>query len=226
MKATRRRASPTLVGVQSRGVDHLLRGDVFALGPDARCCLSSLALRSGVPGRITITPAASAARSSALTSASASTIPWPARESAATACDRWLACRDDGRGRRARALRRRWRARRAKRLEVGTFGASRRDDELAAARVGHTVLLRRIVEQAAPCDAQRRLQRARRIVEAGVDDAAVVGAGVEARARVPFEHADRAAALRRSARAAARPDHARADDDHIDLLHAAARKWL
>ena len=45
-----------------------------------------------------------------------------------------------------------------------------------------------------PSTHSARLQRAGRIVDAGVDDAAVVRARVEARPRMPFEHARRAAA--------------------------------
>ena len=57
-----------------------------------------------------------------------------------------------------------------------------RDDQLAAARVRHVVLGAELVQQTAPFDAQPRLERAGGIVDARVDDAAVVRAGVEARA--------------------------------------------
>ena len=62
--------------------------------------------------------------------------------------------------------------------------ASRRgDDDLAAALVRHAVLLAEAVHELAALDAVPRLQRARLVVEAGVDDAAVVAGLVRRRAR-------------------------------------------
>jgi hypothetical protein len=67
------------------------------------------------------------------------------------------------------------------------------DDELAASRVRDVVCGAEGVEQVAPLDAEPRLQRAGWIVEAGVDDAAVVRAGGPADFAVAFEQADRRA---------------------------------
>src|SRR6185369_8363100 len=74
------------------------------------------------------------------------------------------------------------------------------DDQLAAFAMRHAVLRAELVEAPAAVHAQARLERAGRVVHAGVDDAAVVRAGVLAWPRVPLEQHDRAAALRDRAR--------------------------
>ena len=71
------------------------------------------------------------------------------------------------------------------------------------------------VQPLAPLDAQPRLQRVGRIVEAGVDHAAVVRGRRLARPRVPLEDADRAPAPRDRQRRG-QPDDAGADDDDHD----------
>ena len=91
-----------------------------------------------------------------------------------------------------------------------------RDDQLAAARVRHAVRGAELVEQPPAFDAEPRLQRAGRIVDAGVDHAAVVRAGVQARARVPLEDADRLAARRERPRGG-QAGHAGADDRDVNL---------
>src|SRR5687767_12057897 len=59
-----------------------------------------------------------------------------------------------------------------------------RDDELPASRVGHIVCTAEFVQQALTLDAQSRFQRSGWIVDASVQNAAVVGAGFTARAWV------------------------------------------
>ena len=56
--------------------------------------------------------------------------------------------------------------------------------------MGHAVPLAELVHQSLAFDAEPRLQRAGRIVDAGVDHAAVMRARVEPGPGVPFEHAD------------------------------------
>ena len=64
---------------------------------------------------------------------------------------------------------RRWSSSRA-----GNSVSSDRDDDLAAAVVGNAVLLAEAVHGLAARDAVARFERARLVVEAGMDDAAVV----------------------------------------------------
>ena len=72
--------------------------------------------------------------------------------------------------------------------------------ELAAAPMRDAVRLAVRVEQAPPGDAEARLERAGRVVDAGVDDLAVARADAGADAAVGLEH-DRLAAARAPARA-------------------------
>jgi hypothetical protein len=64
------------------------------------------------------------------------------------------------------------------------------DDDFSAAEVGDTVHGAKLVHHAAALHRQARLERAGGIVDARVDDAAIVGARVEARTRMSFNHAD------------------------------------
>src|SRR4029079_14898110 len=82
----------------------------------------------------------------------------------------------------------------------------------------HAVLRAELVEAPAAVHAQARLERAGRVVHAGVDDAAVVRAGVLAWPRVPLEQHDRAAALRDRARGGEAGD-AGADYGNVDPFH-------
>ena len=63
--------------------------------------------------------------------------------------------------------------------------------ELSAAAVGDAVALAELVQQRRTFDAKRGLQRSGRVVDPGVDHAAVVGARLHAGARVSFEDARR-----------------------------------
>jgi len=76
------------------------------------------------------------------------------------------------------------------------------------------------IEQPSSGDAQRRLQRPRRIVEAGVDDLAVARAGAVADAVGRLDD-DRLAAAERELAGAREADDTAADDDGIDALHRA-----
>ena len=67
-----------------------------------------------------------------------------------------------------------------------------RDDQLPAARVRDAVARAEVVQQAASFDAQPCLERSGRVVDAGVNDAAVVRARVLPGPGMAFEHADRA----------------------------------
>src|SRR5262249_22638676 len=104
------------------------------------------------------------------------------------------------------------------RLELSDLGGIVRDDQLAALRVRHLVALAELVEQMTSFDAEPRLQRAGGIVDAGVDDAAVVGAGVLSPPRMALEDADRNAARRDRTRRGQAGD-AGADDGNVDAGH-------
>jgi hypothetical protein len=67
------------------------------------------------------------------------------------------------------------------------------DDQLPRTHVRYAVTRAEGVHQVAPLHAQARLERAGGIVDARVNDAAVVGAGVHAWTRVALEQADRRA---------------------------------
>ena len=84
------------------------------------------------------------------------------------------------------------------------------DDQLAAPRAGYALLGAEGVQPLAPLDAEDGLQRVPRVIDAGVDDAAVVGAGLQPRARQTFDHARRVAAGRHRAR------RGEPDDDAAD----------
>ena len=71
------------------------------------------------------------------------------------------------------------------------------DDQLAGPRVRNVVLRAERVQPIAPLDAQPRLQRSGRIVDAGVNDAAVVGARLHPRAGMALEEADGLAGRRK-----------------------------
>ena len=73
-------------------------------------------------------------------------------------------------------------------VEAGFLGRRGGDDELAAGPVGHLVGAAEFVEQFPPPQAQGRLMGAARVVEAGVDDFAVAGAGLLAESGVLFHH--------------------------------------
>ena len=97
----------------------------------------------------------------------------------------------------------------------------RRDDELAAAPVADAARFAVRIEQAPAGDAEPRLQRRRRVVEAGVDDFAVARAGAVADAGCRLEH-DRLAAAQRQLARDREADRAGPDDDGIDAVHRSA----
>ena len=106
---------------------------------------------------------------------------------------------------------------RVQRLELsGVAGRGRGDDQLAGANVGHVVARAEFVHQAPAFDTELRFQRAGRIVDAGMNDAAVVGAGVQARLAVAFEEADRAALLG-NLRGAREAHDSRTNDDDVNF---------
>src|SRR5262249_56311663 len=86
------------------------------------------------------------------------------------------------------------------RFELVNLALVVRDDELAGAHVRNAVLRAELVQVVTAFDAEARLERARRMIQTGVNDAAVVRAGVLAGARVALEDDDRAAPLRDRAR--------------------------
>ena len=75
------------------------------------------------------------------------------------------------------------------------------------------------VHQAAAFHAQTRLERAGRIVDSRVDDAAVVGARVEARTRMSFDHADGKTTACDGGGGGESGDSG-ADHGHVDLLQS------
>ena len=98
-----------------------------------------------------------------------------------------------------------------------------RHEQLAAPRVRDAVIATELIEQRSALDAQPGLQCAGRVVQARVNDAAVVRAGVEARPRMPLEDADRIPAPRHLA-CAGQAGHAGSDDSDVDLFHRALRQ--
>jgi hypothetical protein len=92
------------------------------------------------------------------------------------------------------------------------------DDELAATCEGNVVLRTEFVEAVAAFHAQARLQRSGRIVNAGVDHAAVVRAGGASDLGRAFEQADAGAALGQEQGGGEAGDTS-ADDCDIDFSH-------
>ena len=134
-------------------------------------------------------------RVSVRTSASASTMPVFGENSAAWARTCGSRARDERAHRRSAAPRRRWpRPSAASVLERRHLAVVLRDDQLAAAVGTAPVPLAELVEQAGAVDAVARLERAGGVVDAGVNDLAVVRAGAHARAGLALEHADAVAA--------------------------------
>ena len=208
-----------LVGVQPGGVDD----DARRGSPRARCgapCRrrGGRRRRSCVPGR-NITPASVAGAQErldvALRRSRCRCRATRARNGVLTAGSR---ADDEGAVDDLETRRRRSPCRAAAALRAR--GPRARRARRSACRTARAARVRRaeLVHQLAAFDAQPRLQRAGRIVDAGVDHAAVVRAGVHARARMPLEHADRSAASPRCARADARPVTPAADDGDVDAV--------
>src|ERR671935_2277875 len=75
-------------------------------------------------------------------------------------------------------------------VEAFELGGVERDDELAAALDRDVVALAERVELRRAVDAQPRLERPRRVVDAGVDDAAVVAGLVRAELGLAVDHGE------------------------------------
>ena len=109
------------------------------------------------------------------------------------------------------------------RLEIGNLRGSAAGDQLPAARVPHVVPGAEPEQLVAPLHAQPGLERAGRVVDAGVDYPAVVGARLHARPRAPFQQARRAAALGDGA-GGRQADDPSAHDRDVYLLHCGYRQ--
>ncbi len=92
------------------------------------------------------------------------------------------------------------------------------DYELSTLDVRHAVLAAKLVEQGLSIDREARLERSGRIVDAAVNDTAIVGTGVHAWPGVAFEDAHRVAPPGEGP-CAGKPAQASADDKYINLLH-------
>ena len=92
------------------------------------------------------------------------------------------------------------------------------DDELTATCMRHVMRLAKRVQTLTSIDAQSGLQGIRWIVDACMNDAAVMGAGFQSRSRVTLNHADRTAALR-NCNGRREPGYTTTDDNDIDTFH-------
>ena len=92
------------------------------------------------------------------------------------------------------------------------------DDQLAAPPVRDVMGGADPVEGVTSVDTQPPLERPRRIVDARVDHAAVVGARLGAETRMTLEQTDRPPGPGRRPRAG-QTDNTATDDDQIDLFH-------
>jgi hypothetical protein len=118
-------------------------------------------------------------------------------------------------------------------VEAGELLLVEGDDELAVAAGGDPADVAVLVQPAGAVDAQAGLERAGLVVDARVDDAAVVARLVEADDVLALEHAEGAAGMAPEQLAGdGQADDARADDDEVASLgrrgarHAAARAGL
>ena len=109
------------------------------------------------------------------------------------------------------------------RAQLGYLARAASDDELAATAMADAAGLAIRVQRPPAGDAERGLQRARRVIQAGVDDLAVARAGAVADAAARFEH-ERFPPVQGELARAGEADHARADDDGIDPVHVQARR--
>jgi len=92
------------------------------------------------------------------------------------------------------------------------------DDYLAAPLVADASLVTVGIEEARPFDAQLRLQRARRVVDTGVDNAAVVAALVDADLILFLEYGNcELRPLKEQLPSNRKPENAGTDDDGIEL---------
>jgi hypothetical protein len=108
------------------------------------------------------------------------------------------------------------------RLERRQLRRIRRHDQLAAAPVRHAALGAVGVQALAPRDAGARLERARRIVDAGVDHLGVARAGVRADGVLGLEDHHLAAGERQRARHR-EAHHPGADDCGVDAIQVRMR---
>ena len=92
------------------------------------------------------------------------------------------------------------------------------DDQLAAPPVRDVMGCAEPVEGVTPVYTQPPLERPRRIIDAGVDHPAVVGARLGAETRMTLEQTDRPPRPGRGPRAR-QTDNTAADDDQVDLFH-------
>jgi hypothetical protein len=92
------------------------------------------------------------------------------------------------------------------------------DDQLSASLVWHVMLGAKGIKEPPAFRAEPRLERLGRVVNPGMDDAAVVSARVQAGAGVALEYTDGQVALRHRARDR-QPADAASDDGHIDGFH-------
>jgi len=102
------------------------------------------------------------------------------------------------------------------RSDLGLVGG---DDQLAATSMGHAVAVAEIVELATPGHAQPALERALRVVDAGVDDFAVARAGGGAKGSLGFQYQHLATGQRQRTRHR-QPDHSRTHHHAIHPIHA------
>ena len=191
-----------LVGVEAGRVDDRVGVDALARRDDGRAAAGARfdARRRRADEQRAVVPRRARPRARAR-SASASTQPVSGDQSAAAAAT----C--GSRAAHERAIDRlERRAVRASPIAISRSSARvvarpARRSSLPHAHVRHVVLRGRTrYSRSRPFDAEPRLQRIRRIVQAGVNHAAVVRRRLLARPRVPLDHADRA---RRAARARA-----------------------
>ena len=88
-------------------------------------------------------------------------------------------------------------------------------DQLSTPNVRNLVRFAEAVQLLAPFHTQPRFERSWRVVDAGVNDTAVVGAGLESRAWMALDHACRESVLGHRRRRC-QPADARADDRHVN----------
>jgi hypothetical protein len=105
-------------------------------------------------------------------------------------------------------------------LQLGHLPRRSGDDQLAAARMGNAVPDAVLVEQLFAAQARPRLQRPLRVVDPGVDDFRVPGAGVGPDRFLRLQDHDLAARERQGTRNC-EADDACADDCAIEAIHAA-----
>ena len=102
--------------------------------------------------------------------------------------------------------------------EQGRFILARGDNEFTAAAVRNAVAFAKVIKPLPALDTEPRLKASRWIIKPRMDDLAIAGRGGRTEFLFAFQNDDGKPAHRQFA-GRRKPDHARSDDDGVDVSH-------